>query len=91
LTNKKGHLVGDEHINNVVINIKDKLSSNCIFIIYGGDEFIILSNINNLFSTNTLYTYGKVEILSNFSLNYLIDKASKNMIKNKRKKVLKNK
>lgn len=84
--NKRGHVFGDRHIVNIVNSIPvDKTEP---FIRYGGDEFVLLSNIDDKIETNELYSVGKFEF--NGDLSESINFADELMIENKRLHKLKN-
>lgn len=78
--NQKGHMFGDEHIKKIINSIS--LNSSDILIRYAGDEFILLSDTNNVISTNHLFSVGIAE--NKNDLLKAINNANIEMIKSKR-------
>ena len=86
--NKRGHICGDNHLLHCVSEIKNIVHDHGYFIRYGGDEFIVFSNISQLLHSTKLYTVGfaffKDDVYST------IHEADINMIKQKSRNGWKN-
>jgi diguanylate cyclase (GGDEF)-like protein len=54
--NKRGHNVGNVYIRSIVQKLR--LLTDVELVRYGGDEFVVLSNKNDLFKTNEFITVG---------------------------------
>jgi PleD family two-component response regulator len=80
--NKNGHIAGDNFIKSFTENISKTLSLEDFFIRYGGDEFILFTSARNKLSTCTMYAVGSCSVQGNIMES--IEKADKNMLKNKK-------
>ena len=76
-----GHFSGDEHIRKIIKIIKSIISINDIMIRYGGDEFLVFSNTDDLLKSNELYSVGKTKTTKR--IRRTIKKANTKLYKNK--------
>lgn len=74
--NKKGHNVGNVYICSIVHKLKSLVDIDLVR--YGGDEFVVFSNKNDLLKTNKFITVGKARV--NGSLVKAIKRANKKML-----------
>lgn len=82
--NKEGHTAGDNHIRHCAQEISKRLYFNDCLIRYAGDEFILLTCVRKAIYSNELFSVGEAKIEG--KLNYFIEIADKDMIKNKNKR-----
>ena len=80
--NRQGHSVGDTYICSIVQKVKPCVDGEIIR--YGGDEFIVLSNKQNLLKTNSFFTVGKAKVVEGNIMN-AIRKADRAMLIKKEK------
>jgi len=81
IANLSGHSYGDKLILTVVDEIKTHLKDDDLFIRYAGDEFIVLSTVENLLISNELYCTGCSKVLQDLVLT--INAADTELIKEK--------
>lgn len=79
--NKRGHSFGDAYIKRNIFQIKHLINNDDIFCRYAGDEFIVLSNFNDLLYNTRYYTVGCAKVAD--SLTRAINEADINMMKQK--------
>lgn len=82
--NKKGHIIGDQHIKDIADKLKYLVTPGSIIVRYAGDEFIIFANDICGVETNNEYSVGVSE--NKFSIKESIKLADLDMIKNKNAK-----
>lgn len=74
--NKKGHSIGNVYICSIVHKLKPLVDIELVR--YGGDEFVVFSNKNDLLKTNRFVTVGSAKV--NGSLVKAIKRANKKML-----------